>query len=355
MGKSERLHVTSPTSNFGMLVVENSNTGDNEASIGFRPGIDAGGADTWVAGAGCWGETGDFVIGKNEPRLTIDSYGKVGIGTTNPTTKLQVDADGNCWIMSYAHGGGSIGGLGLKNDDAAWQVDVRGDLSDVFAISNSDFPWAPYFAIDYDGNVGIGTVSPDRELHIVGTNPRVLIESTSLGAEVNFKHTGDALTDIWAIYKDGTTDDLRFYQGGDKIWIKGGTGNVGLGGSPGTNKLYVNGSGCYTGSWNSCSDVKYKQDIKDVGDALGKVMALRGVSFLWRGDEYGEKNFDTGRHYGVIAQETESVLPEVVGEDPDGGKTVAYTEIVPVLIEAIKAQQREIDDLKQRLATMEAR
>jgi hypothetical protein len=352
---TRRLHVTSPSSIYGMLVLENSNTGDNEASIGFRPGIDAGGTDTWVAGVGCWGKAGRFVIGKNEPRFTINSQGDVGIGTTNPVTRLEVDASGNCWITSRAYGMPGIGGFGLMNDNTTWQVDVRGDLSDIFAVSNSDFPWYPYLAIDYDGNVGIGSEAPERKVHIKGDNPRVLIEATSAAPEVNFKHTGDTSAEVWAIYKDGTTNDLRFYQGGDKIWIKGSTGNVGLGGNPGTNKLYINGSGCYVGDWESCSDARYKRDIRDVGDALDKVMALRGVSFLWRQGEYTDKNFDSGRHYGVIAQEAEGVLPEVVGEDPDGGKTVAYTEIVPVLIEAIKAQQHEIEDLKQRLAAMEAR
>jgi hypothetical protein len=171
---------------------------------------------------------------------------------------------------------------------------------------------------------------------------------------VNFKHTGDASSDVWAIYKEGTSEDLRFYQGGDKIWIKGGTGNVGIGGSPGANKLYVNGSGCYTGSWGGCSDVRFKREIEDVAGAVDKVMGLRGVTFLWRSDEYRGKNFDTGRHYGLIAQEAEEVLPEVVLEGADGEKAVAYTEIVPVLIEAIKAQQKHIEALEERITGLEA-
>ena len=87
---------------------------------------------------------------------------------------------------------------------------------------------------------------------------------------------------------------------------------------------------------------------------MDRVMSLRGVSFLWRSDEYENKNFDTRRHYGVVAQEIEEVLPEVVVEGAGGEKAVAYTEIVPVLIEAIKAQQREIETLKERIAGLEA-
>ena len=184
---------------------------------------------------------------------------------------------------------------------------------------------------------------------------RILVEAESMAPEVNLKHTGDASSDVWAIYKEGSTDDLRFYQGGDRVWIQGGTGNVGLGGSPGTNKLYISGSGCYTGSWGGCSDLRFKRDIQDVTEAIDKVMALRGVSFLWRSNEYEDKNFDSMRHYGVVAQEIEAVLPEVVVEGAGGEKAVAYTEIVPVLIEAIKAQQARIEDLEDRIAELESR
>jgi hypothetical protein len=77
------------------------------------------------------------------------------------------------------------------------------------------------------------------------------------------------------------------------------------------------------------------------------------VTFDWRQDEYPDMNFDEGTHYGCIAQEVEAVLPEVVQESPDGDKTVAYAEIVPVLIESIKAQQRKIELLEARIAELE--
>jgi hypothetical protein len=348
-----RLHISSPTSNFGMLRVENSNTGNNEASIGFKPGSDATGADMWVAGVGSWGETGDFVIGKAEPKVVITPDGRVGIGETNPFNPLEVKRGSTCWIRSEADGGLGIAGLALANDTGSWAIDLRGDMSDALTFMyGSEFQF--HFAIDTEGRVGIGTVTPDQKLHLKGANPRVLIEASSVDPEVNFKHSGDASSDVWAIYKHGATEDLRFYQNGDKIWIKGGTGNVGIGtASPGVYKLYVNGCAGGTGAWNICSDLRFKRDIQDVTGAIDKVMSLRGVSFLWRSDEYEDKNFDTGRHYGVVAQEIEEVLPEVVIEVADGEKAVAYTEIVPVLIEAIKAQQQQISILEQRIAELE--
>ena len=83
------------------------------------------------------------------------------------------------------------------------------------------------------------------------------------------------------------------------------------------------------------SDERLKSDIQTIDNALDKVMNMRGVSFT----KQAEKGV------GVIAQEIEKVLPEVV---TDGEyKSVAYGNIVGVLIEAIKEQQKQIDELKK--------
>ena len=58
-------------------------------------------------------------------------------------------------------------------------------------------------------------------------------------------------------------------------------------------------------------------------------MNLEGVSFQWRTDEYQEKEFPEGRHYGFIAQDVEEVLPEVVRTDDNGEKAINYSAIIP--------------------------
>jgi len=88
--------------------------------------------------------------------------------------------------------------------------------------------------------------------------------------------------------------------------------------------------------FNSTSDINLKENIHTVQNALDVVNNLRGVSFNWK---------ESGRSsYGVIAQELEEVLPELVhGDNP---KTVNYNGIIGVLIEAIKELKKEIEELK---------
>ena len=83
------------------------------------------------------------------------------------------------------------------------------------------------------------------------------------------------------------------------------------------------------------------------------MMSLKGVSFQWKAEQCEDMGFPNGRHYGVIAQEIEKVLPEVVNTGPGGDKAVAYTEIIPVIIEAMKELKAENEELKARIEQLE--
>ena len=87
---------------------------------------------------------------------------------------------------------------------------------------------------------------------------------------------------------------------------------------------------------------------EDIENSLEKVLQLRGVVFEWIDTE--------NKSIGVIAQEVQKVLPDVVHEDPDSGLlSVAYGNMVGVLIEAIKEQQDEITELKTQMAEITSR
>jgi len=111
-------------------------------------------------------------------------------------------------------------------------------------------------------------------------------------------------------------------------------------------EFYVEGTGYATTMWKT-SDLKFKKDITDLNQSLPKLMALRGVSYNWKKDEFPNRGFDHQRQLGIIAQELESVFPELVKEDENGDKAVNYDGMIPVLLEAIKEQQQMIEDLQQ--------
>ena len=112
--------------------------------------------------------------------------------------------------------------------------------------------------------------------------------------------------------------------------------------SAAANRFQMDMSGNLTmaGNITAYSDIRLKENIKVIPDALSKVQQLRGVTFTRNDVEDLEK-----RHTGVIAQEVEAVLPEAVSEDNDGIKNVAYGNMVGLLIEAIKEQQTQINEL----------
>lgn len=101
------------------------------------------------------------------------------------------------------------------------------------------------------------------------------------------------------------------------------------------------------GDITAFSDIRVKENIKDLENSLDKVTQLRGVSYNKIGSE--EKSI------GVIAQEIQEVLPEVVREGQDGMLSVAYGNITAVLIEAIKEQQEIISQLEERIVDLENR
>lgn len=99
------------------------------------------------------------------------------------------------------------------------------------------------------------------------------------------------------------------------------------------------------------SDQRWKTKIEPLDDSLAAIQKLAGVSYLWNQDDYPERAFDNGRQIGLIAQDVEKILPEVVKTDTEGYKSIAYSQIVPVLIEAVKSQQVIIEQQQKNLKT----
>ena len=95
------------------------------------------------------------------------------------------------------------------------------------------------------------------------------------------------------------------------------------------------------------SDERLKDNVQVITNALAKVLQIRGVEFDWNNLTEPEDGYFVRKHdVGVIAQEIEKVLPEVVANREDGIKAVKYDRIIPLLIEAIKELKAEVDALK---------
>lgn len=125
-------------------------------------------------------------------------------------------------------------------------------------------------------------------------------------------------------------------------------GNVGIGATSPSYKLQVGGSGDGSAVGSNAffymSDARLKTNISTASDALAKILQLRGVSFNWK---------STGKaDVGLVAQEVEKVYPELVSTGADGIKAVEYGHLVGPLVEAIKAQQAEIDALKAEITAL---
>ena len=131
-----------------------------------------------------------------------------------------------------------------------------------------------------------------------------------------------------------------------------------------TGNMTVNGTLTHNGLVGP-SDFRLKKDIQQLDGALDKVLKLRGVSFYWKSKEemaaakgkdvknmsYG---FSSEKQIGVIAQEIEEVLPELVVTDNEGFKAVKYENITPLLIEAIKELKAEKDAQDKKIEALEA-
>jgi hypothetical protein len=139
-----------------------------------------------------------------------------------------------------------------------------------------------------------------------------------------------------------------------------GTGNVGVGVINPSVKFQVAGDATITGKFNSngiqeSSDIRFKKNITPLSNALENILKLEGVSYNWKQEEFPDRNFGTQTEIGVIAQEIEKVYPELVATDKEGYKSVQYSHLVPVLIEAIKEQQALIESLQKGMKDNESR
>ncbi|WP_296142769.1 tail fiber domain-containing protein [uncultured Flavobacterium sp.] len=204
--------------------------------------------------------------------------------------------------------------------------------------------------------IGINTTAPQGALHVVRdiTTYPVTGESAQLIAGGQTDQGQKLLLGYNTTEDKGYIQAVHSGQNWKDLMIQPIFGNVGIGlssGSP-SSLLHVNGVITAT-KIQGPSDSRFKKNIKPIENALEKVMKLGGYTYDWKdASEFPNQTLGKGHDMGVIAQEVEKQFPEAVSTNADGFKAVSYTELVPALIEAMKAQQVQIEELKAAVAKL---
>ena len=224
------------------------------------------------------------------------------------------------------------------------------------------------------GRVGIGTFTPQASLQVaagaimpaVGNGPNAGIQfpSDPGGGAFDeafiryFVQSGETTKLLIGINNDAD-DTLGFHQAGaERMTIR--NANVGIGTTAPTDKLHVIGDLRITGvarkpgggSWTSSSDMRLKKKLTTLTHALERLLELRGVQFEWKEPE--KMGNLSGPQTGLIAQEVEKVFPEWVSSDPEGYKELTIRGFEALAIEALRELKDEIEEMKKRLAKIEA-
>ena len=111
--------------------------------------------------------------------------------------------------------------------------------------------------------------------------------------------------------------------------------------------LHVTGEGYFTSNITAyySSDISLKDNIRPIESAIFKVKQIRGVTFDWN-EKSTELQQEKGHDVGLIAQEVEKVLPEIVQIRKDGIKAIQYEKVVPLLVESIKELTKRVEELE---------
>lgn len=307
----------------------------------------------------------NIAIGKFAGRGEINAYPypNVMTGTQNIFIGNKagfIFSSGERNVVLGAHAGKDIneGSRNILLGDSV-QLQFPGQ-SDFMNLGNS------IFAQRDEGQVGIGVDEPIQSLHI-----------GDLGASDGLRLEGSANTNQVRIYLDNNDIGGREYviqstggiagvgQGKFAIrdvfafsnrFVLDEFGRVGIGTENPISQFQVgemgDGTTATANAWNLFSDQRLKQEIETFKQPIETINQLRGVTYEWR--KTGEPTI------GFIAQEVEEVLPDIVYTDANGYKSMDYTKIVPILVEAnkelakkLEAQNELIHHLNKRLTLLE--
>lgn len=284
--------------------------------------------------------------------LYSSASGDVGIGTTSPGSAL--DVNGALTMRGMAAPSVSASGQGIIYFDSTSNAFKASQNGGAYAtlVGSGSSQWTTSGSNIYynTGDVGIGTASPLNPLDVIGglmlRSAAPNIPSSGAG---DYLHMGYDSANDWAYIAARTNglvaEVLRIDATTLALNMNGNAGNVGIKTSSPSYTLQVNGSVAGTSAYNNTSDVRLKKDIEPIAYGLDAVMKLRPVSFNWKNQD---QEWKKQHQIGLIAQEVEPVVPEVVttANDAIQSKSIAYGSLVPVLIKAVQELKADNDELR---------
>ena len=334
-------------------------------------------AEPLVDGSGVAGQitkwaASDFL---SSSTITETASNRVGFGLTDPTGGGVVDS-----VFTIRNFDNNTG-FGILNQTQQRRFAINTLASGGWTIyDGGSGGWLPGLS-QVAGRVGLVNPAPAEALHVGSATAlgAVRIDSAfnaATGPKVRWtENAGASFNGFEAEYRPDANDRFIIRSmvasavSVDNILVLDrSTGFVGMGIEP-LDRLHAAGdirvgtgtTGCVkdadaTVLTGVCSsDLRFKKNITPFGRALEKVAALQPVNFYWRADEYADKHFGTSETFGLIAQDVEKVLPELVTADDQGYKAVRYNALPFHMLQAIKDLKAENDELKQRLEQQEAR
>jgi hypothetical protein len=257
-------------------------------------------------------------------------------------------------VASYTSANG-IGRLGFAGGVIEWgSYDGSVSAGTAYALSTK-------LIVTRAGSVGIGTTSPRKELDVNGNNLCVVAGQLILGEDaysasanyIGLKTSYQSGANDYMILS-GKSDGNTYVSAKDGAYVA-----IRGGGNSSSNELQVPDDTYMLATTSAfrvtgdviayySSDKRLKDNLTLITDAVSKVSKLSGYSFDWN----DKQDVYKGRDYGVVAQEVEEILPELVITRDNGYKAVKYEKLTALLIEAIKEQQQQIDELKYLLQTI---
>jgi hypothetical protein len=322
-------------------------------------------------------ETGTIVFevdaGAPANALKVSSTGRVGLRTATPVLDLHITtSDTPAQRLEQTNAGGFTAQTwDIAGNEANFFVrDVTGGSRLPFRIR----PGAPTSSIDINasGNVGIGTASPDTRLSVLpagATLPTVY----NIGDIATFIAPADSFTSI-SIVKGGIANPQGLHFGVNQaslfseiqasrdgvatntLALNRQGGNVGIGTSAPTDLLSVNGNASKPGggTWAVFSDERLKNIKGNFSSGLKALMQLQPLRY-----EYKQNNAlgikSEGEHIGFGAQAVQKIIPEAVTRNSAGYLMVNSDPILWTMLNAIKEQQKEIEQLRGEVRQLRAR